>query len=195
MEIDVKRTRDGHIIVFHDDTFSPRTVTGAYLLGRIDAFDLDQIKRYGRLVNGESIPTLDEMLQVIVDSTALSMVWIDVKDAVSVPAVIEAQRDAIRHADAVGRSVTIALGIPTQDVHDAYLRSISGTPTPTINELDLATTLSTSTRMNCVAWAPRWTTSITAAEIDQCHAEGLLVYHVDIGRSRVHRRVSLHVRG
>jgi len=176
IEIDVKQTRDGHVIVFHDDTFSPRTVLGAYLLGRVDAFDLDQIQRYGRLVNGEQIPTLTEMLRVIVDSTTLGLVWVDVKDAASVPAVIAAQRDAIDHAAANGRSVTIALGIPTAAVHNAFVSAAGTDPPPSISELDLSSTLNNATATNCVAWAPRWTLSISNGDIDRCHAAGLAVF-------------------
>lgn len=173
VEIDVKQTRDGEIIVFHDDTFSPRTVVGAYLLGRVDAFRLTDIKRYGQLIHGESIPTLDEMLAMIVDSTTLSFVWIDVKDARSVDAIIAAQQRATDHARAVGRTLEIIIGIPTSDVFTAFLRSPQANNIPFLYELDAETALAYP---NCRVWAPRWTNGIPSSQIDAMHAQGKLVF-------------------
>ncbi|MEJ2103986.1 MAG: glycerophosphodiester phosphodiesterase family protein, partial [Ignavibacteriaceae bacterium] len=79
VEIDVKKTRDGKIILFHDDTFSPRTVKGTYLLGKVENFDIDQIHAFGRLYYGEVIPTLEDALRIIIEETTISLVWIDVK--------------------------------------------------------------------------------------------------------------------
>ena len=79
VEIDVKSTRDGQLILFHDETFSPRTVQGSYLLGNVENFDLEQIKIFGQLINGESIPTLEEALSTIIDETQLSLIWIDLQ--------------------------------------------------------------------------------------------------------------------
>lgn len=53
IEIDVKQTRDGKLILFHDPTFSPRTVKGTYLLGKVENFDLAQIQKFGRLYTGK----------------------------------------------------------------------------------------------------------------------------------------------
>ena len=46
------------LILFHDDSFSPRTVQGAYLLGKVENYDLEQITSLGKLIYGERIPTL-----------------------------------------------------------------------------------------------------------------------------------------
>ncbi|MCK7516839.1 MAG: hypothetical protein MZV64_03520 [Ignavibacteriales bacterium] len=92
IEIDVKRTRDGQLIVFHDDTFSPRTVKGAYLLGSVEDYDLNQIKAFGQLINGETIPTLSEALRAVIDRTKLSLVWLDLKDASNVDETIRIQK-------------------------------------------------------------------------------------------------------
>ncbi len=176
IEIDVKRTRDGRIIVFHDDTFSPRTVSGAYLLGRVESFDLDQIRQYGQLINGEPIPTLEDMLHAVIDSTQLSLVWIDVKDAGSMESVVRIQREALAYAAATGHPVRIAIGIVDDRSRQAYLQAVAGDPTPTISELDRSTTLASAESMRCLAWAPRWTTTITNSDVSHCHAAGVLVF-------------------
>lgn len=63
VELDVQKTKDGHIILMHDETLD-RTTTGK---GRIDGWTLDSIKTLN-LKNGcairtkEKIPTLEEAL-------------------------------------------------------------------------------------------------------------------------------------
>jgi len=174
IEIDVKHTRDGELIVFHDDTFSPRTVTGAYLLGRVENFDRNQIKSFGQLIYGEEIPTLFEALRAVIDSTKLSLVWLDLKDPSIVDETIRIQKEAIDYAVANGRdSIKILLGIPDQDVLNAYRSSGLKNTTPILIELDAETVLSNPT---CEVWAPRWTNGIPTGDIDRVHEEGKKVF-------------------
>ncbi|HSW53713.1 MAG TPA: glycerophosphodiester phosphodiesterase [Ignavibacteriaceae bacterium] len=174
VEIDVKRTRDGHLIVFHDDTFSPRTVQGTYLLGKVENFDLEQIKIFGQLVYGESIPTLDEALSTIIDETKLSLIWIDLKDPEIVDAVILAQQNAINYASSIGRNIKILIGIPTDEILNAYNSSDYKNTTPTLVELDANTAKSLQT---CEAWAPRWTNGTPSQSLlGEMHSRNILVF-------------------
>jgi len=174
VEIDVKRTRDGHLILFHDDTFSPRTVKGSYLLGKVENFDLEQIKIFGQLVYGEPIPTLEEALNIIIDETRLSLIWIDLKDPEIVHAVIQAQQNAINYALSKDRDIKILIGIPTNEILDSYISSDLKNTTPTLVELDANTAKSLQT---CEAWAPRWTNGIPSqATLDEMHSKNILVF-------------------
>jgi len=174
VEIDVKRTRDGHLILFHDGTFSPRTVQGSYLLGKVENFDLEQIKIFGQLVYGESIPTLDEALSTIIDKTKLSLIWIDLKDPEIVDAVILAQQNAINYALSIGINIKILMGIPTDEILNAYNSSEYKNTTPTLVELDANTAKSLQT---CEAWAPRWTNGTPSRGLlDEMHARNILVF-------------------
>lgn len=174
VEIDVKRTRDGHLILFHDETFSPRTVQGAYLLGKVENFDLEQIKIFGQLKYGESIPTLDEALSTIIDETKLSLIWIDLKDPEIVDAVILAQHNAINYALSIGRDIKILMGIPTDEIFNAYNLSENKNTTPTLVELDANKAKSLQT---CEAWAPRWTNGIPSQGLlDEMHSQNILVF-------------------
>lgn len=64
IEIDIQRTKDGHLVLLHDDTLD-RTTTGE---GKVDEITLDSLKNL-RLRNGigiatsESVPTLEEVLR------------------------------------------------------------------------------------------------------------------------------------
>jgi glycerophosphoryl diester phosphodiesterase len=185
IEIDVRRTRDGQIIVFHDDTFSPRTVQGTYLLGDVENFDLAQIQLLGRLINGETIPTLAEALKAVIQDTTLSFVWLDVKDPAAVNKIMRIQQDALNDAALRGRNdLQVVMGIPTEEVLRAYQNNPEGLATPILIEqgADLALSLPT-----CKVWAPYWTRDIEESDIARMHAAGKKVFTwtVDLRESMV----------
>lgn len=181
VEIDIKRTRDGEIILFHDDTFSPRTVQGAYLLGSVDNFDLKQIKLFGRLVNGETIPTLEEALNYIIDSTSLSLVWIDVKDKLTVNQIIQIQLNAVSYAKLKNRNVQILFGIPNVEILNAYSNQNISKTNDILIELSLETAMKYD---NCKVWAPRWTNNVNNSDISNFKSQGsgkiVFVWTVDV---------------
>ncbi len=167
VEVDVKRTRDNQLIVFHDDSFSPRTVQGAYLLGKVGDYDLEQITALGKLINGEPIPKLVDLLKAVIDDTDLKLVWLDIKDAGAVSQVVQIQKEMMARAkDAVatrGRAtLSILLGIPSQEVLDAYLPFKDDSSADALVELDAATALSLP---HCSVWAPTWTRDITPSDV------------------------------
>lgn len=69
VEFDARLTRDGHVVVFHDETLE-RTTGGA---GRVDGTDLADLKRldaggwFGAEFRGERIPTLAEAVAILRD--------------------------------------------------------------------------------------------------------------------------------
>jgi glycerophosphoryl diester phosphodiesterase len=73
VELDVQRTRDGHLIVMHDETVD-RTTDG---IGRVAELDLAWIQRLdagswkGPEFAGERVPTLDEVIDAIAAPTIL----------------------------------------------------------------------------------------------------------------------------
>ncbi len=173
IEIDVRPTRDRKLIIFHDDTFSPRTIQGAYLLGKVANFDLAQIKLFGTLIHGESIPTLDEALNTVIDSTLLSTVWLDVKDPSIVADVIDSQMKAIHKADSLGRTaLKIYLGVPEQSILDSYLNCNGVKAAPIL--IEFSSSLASSIA-SCEVWAPRWTNGIPPL----CSGKKIFVWTLD----------------
>lgn len=172
IEIDVKRTRDNEIIVFHDETFSPRTIRGAYILGEVSRYSLHDVRRYARLIYGEQISTLDEVLRYVIDSTTIRFVWLDVKDGVATDLIIAAQDRALNYARSTGRNIEIVFGIPTQEILDAYRGSTLRDRTPVLCELTLDDVESLPT---CTFWAPRWTNGIPSSNIRQLQSKSVTV--------------------
>jgi glycerophosphoryl diester phosphodiesterase len=68
VEIDVRRTADGVLVVLHDETVN-RTTDGK---GRVDRLSLEDIKKFNA-GNGERIPTLEEVLKVIAGRAGLML--------------------------------------------------------------------------------------------------------------------------
>jgi len=168
VEIDVKRTRDRKLIIFHDDTFSPRTIQGLYLLGKVENFDLAQIQAFGRLIYNESIPTLKEALSEIIYHTNLKLVWLDIKDPDIVEDVIKTKISLQQN-----RNVEILLGIPNNEVLNSYLSC------DLKDSIDVLIEFSHQQALNiksCKVWAPRWTNGTNSAEVLSIHSAGKLVF-------------------
>lgn len=115
---------------------------------------------------------MEKALGEVIHNTTLSLVWLDVKDAGIVEKVITAQLAAMNLAAEKGRNVDILLGVPKEEILNAYISSTSER-TPILIELDAGKALSYNT---CKVWAPRWTNGIPTGEIENMHAHNKLVF-------------------
>ena len=68
VEIDVRRTADGSVIVLHDATIG-RTTEGR---GRVEALSLSQLRRFAT-GNGERVPTVEEVLKIAAGRTGVML--------------------------------------------------------------------------------------------------------------------------
>jgi glycerophosphoryl diester phosphodiesterase len=68
VEIDVRRTADGVLVVLHDETVN-RTTDGK---GRVDRLSLEDVKKFNA-GSGEQIPTLEEVLKMIAGRAGLML--------------------------------------------------------------------------------------------------------------------------
>ena len=113
VELDVRGTRDGRVVLMHDDTLD-RTTTGS---GKVRDLTLRQIRRADAGVKkskkfaGERVPTLREALQLL-KGKAIPVV--EIKDTDIAKAVVgEIRREAM-----VGDAVVISF-------HDAVLKEVA----------------------------------------------------------------------
>ena len=172
VEIDVLATKDGVPIVFHDPTFTPRTVLGSYLIGDVTNYTFDQLRQHARLLYGEVIPTLEEALGVIIEETDLTMVWLDVKDASISNRIMEIQKERAAYAASIGRDLQLLFGIPDSDVLNRYRES------PLRGQVDVLCELSPdiASEIDAAVWAPRFTAGIQRSTAERMHDEGRDVY-------------------
>jgi glycerophosphoryl diester phosphodiesterase len=167
VEIDIRLTKDGIPVLFHDAELTTRLVHGNYMTGPIGNYTFDELNTFARLRNGEAIPTLAEALDTIVRSTDLVLVWLDVKEGAAVPKVLELIRHYSALASSLGRTVEILHGIPDEEILAAY-SAADRTGADAICELGLDETR----RIDASVWAPRWTLGTLNEEVAAMHAEG-----------------------
>jgi len=92
LEIDVRVSRDGQLLILHDDTLD-RTTNGT---GRVEDYTLEELKKFDAAVNydelrgkGITIPTLHEVLDEFSSVEGL-LFFFDFKSSAAIPGAIEA---------------------------------------------------------------------------------------------------------
>jgi glycerophosphoryl diester phosphodiesterase len=172
IEIDVRYTKDGVPILYHDNTLNLRLIQKSGLTGPIESYTYQQLSSLVRLVNGEKIPTLEEALETVVSNTSLSFVWLDTKYIGPMDKVQAIQQKFLQKAIVAGRNLRIVIGLPTTDAVKSYEGLANKENTPILCELDTAITRSLGSRI----WAPRWTLGPQTDEVLAMKAEGRTVF-------------------
>ncbi|MBE0558810.1 MAG: glycerophosphodiester phosphodiesterase [Proteobacteria bacterium] len=175
VEIDVRLTNDGVPVLYHDNTLNPRLVQKIPMIGRMEDYSFAQLRSFVRLINGEQIPTLDEVLKTVVYETNLKFVWLDSKtedqDLVErmVPLLEQYTAEAANLAgQGLRDSLDIMVGVPSDNIYDELLRYPNYTSVPSIAEKDLDKALTLDSRV----WAPLWSSGINEGDIAVAHSEG-----------------------
>lgn len=184
IEIDVRLTSDGVPIIYHDENLNLRLNGKNGLVGPVESYSYLQLQTFVRLIHGENIPTLREMLEAVIDRTNLRTVWLDMKSAKpSMPMVRAIQRAAMAKAHAqyaAGRRnpLAILIGLPDEAKADEFLTLPDHAEAPALCELDMDQVR----RTGAAVWAPRWTLGTQPAEVAQMHAEGkkVVVWTLDV---------------
>lgn len=179
IEIDVMSTKDSIPIVFHDPTFSQRTIQSPYIIGAVENYTLGQMRAATRLINGEQIPTLREALRVVSDSTSLSMVWLDVKAPQiidSILAIAKEINDRAQNGQDTSKNrrtkLEVMVGIPDDAVLASYKASPLAGTVPVLCELGV----DVAREVKAKVWAPRFTAGLQEDLVRQMQSEGRQVY-------------------
>lgn len=178
IEIDIRMTSDGVPVLFHDPTLNERLIQKNGLVGPIENYSFAQLSTLVRLLDGERIPSLDEALASVLYSTPLRYVWLDMKVPGPMAKVRELQAKYLQLAAAMGRDLTITIGIPDQGVLDKFKTLPDYTSVPSVNEMTTADVQS----VNSSIWGPRFTLGLQDAEVATMHAQGrrVFVWTIDI---------------
>ncbi len=174
VEVDVRLSKDRIPYLYHDEQLNPRLTQRTPLIGASEDYSMAALKTFVRLLHGEQIPTVREALEAVLNDTKLTTVWLDLKttDVQIIKEVIPIQQDILRKAQAMGRTLEIFIGLPT-DSHISEFMNIAGHDTiPSLCELELSDVRNVNARV----WGPRWTRGLLLDEVDQMHAEGRRVF-------------------
>ena len=171
-ELDVQSTRDGAMVVIHDETVD-RTTDGH---GAVAALTLEEIRRldagvkFGASFRGEHIPTLDEVLKAVRGKLGLN---IEIKEG----AVERQVCELMRSYDALTTSMVSSFewkALEKVRTLDAEIR------VGLLAEKNRAALIDAASAMRAYAVNPRFD-MVDAAFCEQAHARGLevLVWTVD----------------
>ena len=172
VEMDVRYTKDGVPVLYHDNTLNLRLIQKSGLTGALESYTYKQLNALVRLVNGEKIPTLEEAMDAVLYNTGLKFVWLDTKYVGPMDPIQAIQQKYIQKAKLIGRDLNIVIGLPTTDALDSYKALKSKENTPILCELDTAITRSVGASI----WAPRWTLGPQTEEVQAMKAQGRTVY-------------------
>jgi len=172
IEIDVRMTKDGVPILYHDNNLNLRLVQKSGLIGPIENYTYDQLNAFVRLIHGERIPTLREALNAVLYQTPLTFVWLDTKYVGPMDKVQAMQTEFLQKAAAAGRNLQIVIGLPTEDALNDFLKLPNYASTPALCELSLDDVKKTNAKI----WAPRFTEGTQNANVDLVHAQGRLAF-------------------
>ncbi|HYH67128.1 MAG TPA: glycerophosphodiester phosphodiesterase family protein [Urbifossiella sp.] len=173
IELDVRRTADGHLVVVHDDTVN-RTTTGK---GKVSALSLAEVQAldagawFDPAFAGERVPTLDAVFARVAARKAGTMLAIDLKDPDTEADVV---RLAVKHG-VLRQLVFIGRAIENKAVRDA-LKAADATATCAVL-CPSADKLAEALADRSAAWVyVRWVP--TAGEVAKAHAAGRKVFLV-----------------
>ena len=168
IEIDVRFTKDGIPILYHDNDINLRLVQKCGLVGPIENYTYAQLSAFVRLIHGERIPTLREALDAVVYQTPLSFVWLDTKYIGSLEKVQALQAEFTEKALQEGRNVEIVIGLPGRAQFDQFLKLRDYVSTPSLCELSLEDVEKANARI----WAPRFTEGTQNDKVATIHTQG-----------------------
>lgn len=168
IEIDVRLTKDGVPILFHDENFSPRLVNTDYCVGPVSNYTFAAVRTLCTLKNGEKIPTLREALDVVLNKTSLTTVWLDIKSTNAIRPAAQLQQEYKLKAAAVGRTLQIYLGLATEELIAQYKKENLIDSADALCELSIDDVRT----IHAKVWAPRWTLGPLPNETEQMRLEG-----------------------
>jgi glycerophosphoryl diester phosphodiesterase len=166
VEIDVRLTKDSVPMLYHDELMNTRLLREDYLVGPFSDYYYGQIRKFATLINGEEVPTFKDALETVLTETKLSFVWIDIKTPDVVAAIAPIVKSYKKKAEDLGRKVTFLMGLPTDEMYNAYM--VLPAPRPdALCELDVDKVRNSDARV----WSPRWTLGTQLDLVRQMHAE------------------------
>ena len=174
IEFDIQLTRDSVPICMHDGNIDIRLTQKSPLSGNYNQYGFNFLEDYIRLVDGQKIPSLDEVCTAFIDSTTMKYLWLDIKGDNGVfQALLPVVQKAYNHAAAVGRDVVMYVDLPSTTVIGQYQSypPYRASGLPSMCELTYQDVIDNG----CTRWGPRYSRGLLLDEVAQAHAQGIKV--------------------
>jgi glycerophosphoryl diester phosphodiesterase len=172
LEYDVHLTRDHIPICAHDASIDLRVTEKGPLSGEYIQYDFAFLDSSVRLSDGEKITSVEQVLNVFIDSTTLKYMWLDIKGDPDIFKYLEPLvRSAYEKAAKVNRKIVIITDLTSDEVIAEYESWPSYNSLPTMSELSLDNAI----LHNCKYWGPRYSLGLLLDEVDKAHSLGIKV--------------------
>jgi glycerophosphoryl diester phosphodiesterase len=174
LEFDVQMTRDNIPICMHDGNIDIRLTQKSPLSGNYTDYSFNFLEDYIRLVDGQKIPSLEQVCTAFIDSTTMTYLWLDIKgDDGIFQALLPIIQNAYSHAQAVGREVVMYVDMPSTTVIGQYQSypPYRASGLPSMCELTFQDVVDNG----CTRWGPRYSRGLMLDEVAQAHAQGIKV--------------------
>jgi len=173
LELDVRMTKDNVPICIHDASISTRLTLKGPLSGPYDQYDFNLLTQYIRLIDGQSIPSVEQVMDAFIEKTTLKYIWLDIKGNPGVFQALEPLvKNAYAKAAALNREVVIIADLPSKSVISEYKTQDSYYPLPTMCELSIQDVIDNK----CQFWGPRFSEGLLLDDIAIAHSKGIKVY-------------------
>jgi glycerophosphoryl diester phosphodiesterase len=182
IEFDIRMTKDNVPVCIHDPTINVRLTQKGPLSGNWDQYSFSFISEYIRLIDGQKVPSVEQVLTAFIDSTTLKYFWMDIKGNPDVFKHLEpVVRNAYAHAASKNRNVIIFAGLPSSDVigqfnmQPTYSANNPGfsysLPLPTLCEESLQKAIDNRSSF----FGPRFSQGLLLDEVEKAHSQGIKV--------------------
>lgn len=172
LEFDVHLTRDHVPICAHDASINIRVTEKGPLSGEYIQYNFAFLEANVRLTDGEKIPSVEQILNAVIDSTTLKYMWLDIKGD---PDIFKWLEPVVRKANERAGKANRKLEIITDLTSDEVLSEFKSCPTyrslPVMSEMSLENGIDN----HCQYWAPRFSLGLLLNEINIAHGLGIKV--------------------
>ncbi len=172
LEFDVQLTKDNVPICAHDASINIRVTQKGPLTGEYIQYNFDFLEANVRLTDGQKIPSVEQVLNAVIDSTTLKYMWLDIKGDPDIFKWLEpVVRKANERAAKANRKLEIITDLTSDDVISEFKSDPSYRSLPMMSELGL----DNSIENHCQYWAPRFSLGLLLNEINIAHGLGIKV--------------------
>ena len=176
IEYDVRLTKDNVPICVHDPSINIRLTMKSPLAGSYDTYGFPLLREFVDLIDGQKIPSVEEVLNAVIDETYLKYVWLDIKGNPDVFKYMEpVVRNAYARAKAQNRDVVIFVGLPSKDVIEEFKKQpgYSAPPNalPTLSELSMSDVIDNKSSF----FGPRYSEGLLLEDVALAHSMGVKV--------------------
>jgi glycerophosphoryl diester phosphodiesterase len=182
LEFDIRMTSDHVPICIHDPSINTRLCQKGPISGAWDQYPFPLISQYIRLIDGQTVPSVEQCLNAFIDSTTLKYFWMDIKGNTDIFKYLEpVVRNAYAKAEAQNRDIVILGGLPSDDViaefnkQPTYKTTNTGysysLPLPTLCELSVDKALENGSTF----FGPRFSMGLLLDDVERAHNNGIKV--------------------